>query len=85
MPFRRAALLTTLACLLVVAPAAASERSEARQYAAAMDGLADLTPAEVGEAVHRGSIQSRAGSRKDQGWVGEIPVPRARQIGRAHV
>jgi hypothetical protein len=50
MPFRRVALLTALACLAIVAPAASSERSEARQFAAAMQPGLALTPEEA-EAV----------------------------------
>lgn len=50
MPSRRATLLSVLLCLLVAAPAAASERSEARRYAAAMEPKIVLTP-EEGEAL----------------------------------
>jgi hypothetical protein len=50
MPHCRVALLTVLACLVIAAPAAASERSEARQYAAAMQPKLELTPEEA-EAV----------------------------------
>jgi len=49
----RAALLTLLACLLAAAPATASERSEARKYAAAMQPQIELTP-EEGEALVAG-------------------------------
>jgi hypothetical protein len=50
MPRRRVALLTVLSCLALAAPAAASERSEARQYAAAMQPKLELTP-EQAEAM----------------------------------
>ena len=50
MPRRRVALLTVLSCLGLAAPAAASERSEARQFAAAMHPKIELTP-EDGEAM----------------------------------
>jgi hypothetical protein len=50
MPLRRAALLTVLTCLALAGPAAASERSEARQYAAAIKPKLELTP-EQGEAM----------------------------------
>lgn len=50
MPLRRVALLTILSCLAFAAPAAASERSEARQYAAAMQPKLELTP-EQAEAM----------------------------------
>jgi hypothetical protein len=50
MPLRRVALLTILACVAIAAPAAASERSEARQFAAAMQPDIELTPGEA-EAV----------------------------------
>ena len=50
MPLRRAALLTMLTCLALAAPAAASERSEARQYAAAIQPKLELTP-EQAEAM----------------------------------
>src|SRR5215204_1157405 len=47
MPPHRVALLTILACLLAAAPAAASERSEAREYAAAMQRDIVLPPEEA--------------------------------------
>jgi hypothetical protein len=50
MRLRRVALLTILSCLAIAAPAAASERSEARQYAAAMQPKLELTP-EQAEAM----------------------------------
>jgi len=51
MPVCRVALLTVLACLAVAAPAAASERSEARRYAAAMQPKLELTPEEADALV----------------------------------
>jgi hypothetical protein len=50
MPLRRVALLTIFACVAIAGPAAASERSEARQFAAAMQPGLALTPEEA-EAV----------------------------------
>jgi hypothetical protein len=58
MPPRLAALLIVLSCLVVAAPAAASERSEARRYAAAMEPKIAVTP-EEGEALVAG-IEARA-------------------------
>src|SRR5215203_3984623 len=68
----RAALLTLLACLLAAAPATASERSEARKYAAAMQPQIELTP-EEGEALVAGygahiSITSYGHLKR---WMGE--------------
>jgi hypothetical protein len=58
MPSPRTTLLTMLLCLVVAAPAAASERSEARRYAAAMHGGTELTAADA-EALVAG-VEARS-------------------------
>jgi hypothetical protein len=59
MPFRCAALLIALACLVTAAPAAASERSEARAYAAALK--VDLVPAQADYDAWLADYRFRAG------------------------
>ena len=59
MPFRCAALLIALACLVTAAPAAASERSEARAYAAALK--VDLVPTRADYDVWLADYRFRAG------------------------
>jgi hypothetical protein len=58
MPARRTTLLAALFCLLLAAPAAGSERSEAQRYAAAMHFETGLTP-EAAEALVAG-IEARS-------------------------
>ena len=51
MPFHRAAALIILSCLVLAAPAAASERSEARRYAETLEPKLTLTPEQAETVV----------------------------------